>query len=63
MSTSQDAVFELRNLENARMLGRKTNLFIEIPKTKRELEESLPQKIKPTMEPWQLKSIYKVVDK
>ena len=66
MSTSQDAVFELRNLENERTRGRKVSQFIEIPKKGGEVEageSAIPLKIKPKVRPWQLKNVYKVVDK
>ena len=42
------------------------NQFIEIPKRQGEVEageSAIPLQIKPKMKPWQLKNVYKVVDK
>ena len=65
VSTSHDAVFELRNIEKGRVHGRSISRFIEIPKSDAAVEEGepIPAKIRPEMRPWQIKNIYKVVDK
>ena len=64
ISTSQDAVFEIRNAKNQRTYGRQVNQFIAIQHVKEEDEDSGPETIyiRPQKQPYQLKNCYKIVE-
>ena len=66
VSTSQDAVFEIRNARNARMLGRQVNQYIAVPPDKDvddELSEPENVYIRPKGQPYQLKNCYTIIEK
>jgi hypothetical protein len=66
ISTSQDAVFEIRKEKEARLVGRQQNQYIAIPPSKFDNDEdSDPENvyIRPKEKPHQLKNCYKVVEK
>ena len=66
ISSSQEAVFEIRNKETAKKIGRQTNPYIAEPKveeTASEISEEDQLNIKPVWQPPQLKSIYSIIPK
>ena len=66
VSTSQDAVFEVRNALASKSIGRQTNQFIALPHENEGTDSDTDEgylTVKPRWEPPQLKNHYKPVAK